>query len=345
MALEKLGWHQYKGEIKRKPSIQVGTVYIQPDLVLYDNANNPAVVVEVKRPNSDLVNSQSIGQLTSYMLRLKAGLSLLVGNEIHVYYDGKLNPEHDPIMVANIPFNRKGEDGHILMGILDRKNFMELKSDVYLKQWIDKYKMEMKLVELTQLLNSGSTKQKIIDFLKTEFAAYGIDVINNVFNKVEITINTAEVKEQIEPFRKKIQATIKPEPVRELSYVNNKLYTLEELINMMLLSSKPEKLQIGEQDIRVNSWRELCVYFVRWLIEKGYLTRDKVPVMNAAQRDKYFINKEAKHKNPERHGSWHKVGDYFIDSQYSAPKHVENLIHTLEHLGIKDPGILISLRS
>jgi hypothetical protein len=34
MALEKLGWHQFKGDIERKPSIQIGRKsYIEPDLV------------------------------------------------------------------------------------------------------------------------------------------------------------------------------------------------------------------------------------------------------------------------------------------------------------------------
>ena len=93
MVLEKLGWHQYKGEIKKKPSLQIGKhTRIEPDLVLYGRMNKPEIVVEVKRPSIEL-NKNDIMQLISYMRQLKSNYGLLIWKEIHVYYDGNLNPK------------------------------------------------------------------------------------------------------------------------------------------------------------------------------------------------------------------------------------------------------------
>lgn len=214
MVLEKLGWQQSKGEIKRKPTIPVGTVKVQPDIVLYDNSKKPTVVVEVKRPNLYLINDFGVTQLTSYMLQLKAILGLLIGKEIQVYYDGSFNPERDPIKVATIPFNRKSVNGKILMDILDRKNFVELKSDIYLQQWIDKYKKDIKIDELKQLLKLDTTKHKVLDFLKNEFETYGIDVLNEVLQKAEIRIIPLEVHESIEPPKKPVEPWINSETAK-----------------------------------------------------------------------------------------------------------------------------------
>jgi hypothetical protein len=195
--LEKLDWWESKGEILRKPPIKFGTTEGKPDFVLKDNINNCAVVVEVKRPNLSLTKHRE--QLTSYMMRLKAILGLLIGKEIEVYYDGPLYPEHDPIKVATIPFDRKSENGQILMHILDKNNFVELKSDSYLQQWIEKYKKDIKIDGLKQQLKLDTTKHKVIAFLKKEFEAYGTDILNEVLQKTEIRIISSEVHESIEP--------------------------------------------------------------------------------------------------------------------------------------------------
>jgi hypothetical protein len=206
MVLEKLGWQQSKGEINRKPSIPVGTVKVQPDIVLYDNSKKPAVVVEVKRPNLYLINDFGVAQLTSYMVQLKAILGILIGKEIQVYYDGSFNPERDPIKIATIPFNRKLENGQILINILDRKNFIEQKSDIYLQQWVDKYNKKIKMRELIQLLKLDETKQKVLDFLNKEFVTYGVDVLNEVLKKLEIRIIPLEIKESIAPPQKQLES-------------------------------------------------------------------------------------------------------------------------------------------
>ena len=196
--------------------------------MLKDNINNCTVVVEVKRPNLSLTKHRE--QLTSYMMRLKATLGLLIGNEIQVYYDGPLYPEHDPIKLATIPFDRKSENGHILMNILDKNNFVELKSDSYLQQWIERYKNEIKIVELIKDLKSDTTKQNVLEFLKNEFKVYGTGVLNEVLQKTEIRIIPLEVHKSIKPHSKPlVESWINSETVKshprsayqsEYQYVN-----------------------------------------------------------------------------------------------------------------------------
>jgi hypothetical protein len=107
LVLEKLGWRQYKGEIAIKPSYSFGSQQtIIPDFVLYDHNKRPVVVVEVKRPSEDITSQQVIKQLTSYMRVPKVDFGLLIGNQIHFYYDGNLYPHDDPILLAKITSTR-----------------------------------------------------------------------------------------------------------------------------------------------------------------------------------------------------------------------------------------------
>jgi hypothetical protein len=102
-ALKLLGWSQFKGEVKVRPSFQIGRqTSISPDIVLYTSDNKAAVVLEIKRPAEDLYRLGGINQLQSYMRQCKAELGLLTGNEIHVYYDGLMNRHVNPLLLSEL---------------------------------------------------------------------------------------------------------------------------------------------------------------------------------------------------------------------------------------------------
>jgi hypothetical protein len=66
MILEKMGWHESKGKIEKRPPIQIGRGNtIQPDLVLYGKNKQAAMVIEVKRPSEDIKSEKFINQLIS----------------------------------------------------------------------------------------------------------------------------------------------------------------------------------------------------------------------------------------------------------------------------------------
>ncbi len=191
--LEKFGWHQYKGEIKKKRPIQVGRqIYIEPDLVLFGLDKKPEIVVEVKRPILSLSDEQTVQQLTSYMRLLKADYGFLIRNEIHIYYDGSLNPEHYPMLLTKNPFDPESEDGMMLIKILNRTSFLENKFDAYLRQCIDRQQKEKALKDLKNLLVSDKTKEKIIEFLKKEFADYGAEIVTATLQSIEVNVCSVE---------------------------------------------------------------------------------------------------------------------------------------------------------
>ena len=87
--LEKLGWSQFKEEIKIRPKLAIGRQnYIEPDIVIYGQNKEPVIVFEIKRPAE--IMSNFYNQLKSYMRQLKSDIGVLIGNEINVYYDGGL---------------------------------------------------------------------------------------------------------------------------------------------------------------------------------------------------------------------------------------------------------------
>jgi hypothetical protein len=114
------------------------------------------------------------------------------------------------------------------------------------------------------------------------------------------------------------------------------IYNLDSLMNMNIISSKPSKIVINTKEYDTKNWTDLCIKFVLFLIENNYLTESNLPIYTYSENKKYFINKEAKHENPERDGKWVKVGNLFIDVKYNANSHVKNILKTLNSLNIKN---------
>jgi len=114
------------------------------------------------------------------------------------------------------------------------------------------------------------------------------------------------------------------------------IYNLDSLMNMNIISSKPSKIVINTREYDTKNWTDLCIKFVLFLIENNYLTESNLPIYTYSENKKYFINKEAKHENPERDGKWVKVGNLFIDVKYNANSHVKNILKTLNSLNIKN---------
>ena len=121
--------------------------------------------------------------------------------------------------------------------------------------------------------------------------------------------------------------------------------TVQELKSMVFDKTiRPRKFFDGASEIPVNDWTDLALEFVNWLIRKGYLTKEKLPVPNYANRGKYFINSTPQHKYPEKDAFWHHIGEYHIDTKYNAQSHINNIISTLDHLGVYGPKIKITFR-
>ncbi|HCC54541.1 MAG TPA: hypothetical protein DEQ20_06400 [Desulfobulbaceae bacterium] len=108
---------------------------------------------------------------------------------------------------------------------------------------------------------------------------------------------------------------------------------------------KPNRFYSDEQDIRgkkVDNWSHLSRIFVQWLIDNHLIAIEKLPVPDHRGHGKDFINIKEQHEIQERGGVWKKVGPYYVDTKYNADDHIQNILSTLEYLGIANPKFQIS---
>ncbi|MFH1019421.1 MAG: hypothetical protein V1782_02250 [Pseudomonadota bacterium] len=108
---------------------------------------------------------------------------------------------------------------------------------------------------------------------------------------------------------------------------------------------KPYSFHVGGIETKVDNWNHLCLVFVQWLNQNGFLTIEKLPVPNHAGRGKYFINIKPQHKIREMDGYWQNVGPYYIDTKYNADAHIKNILSTLRHVGVASPQFQISFHA
>jgi hypothetical protein len=150
----------------------------------------------------------------------------------------------------------------------------------------------------------------------------------------------------LKPTRPIVQKTSVPPRQRapvQVGAVLSGVFTLAQLAQKSLSSSRPSGINIGGTDISTRNWSDLCIKLVQWLLNHGYLSRSHVPVYNAAGRNKYFINAKPEHEDPSKDGLWKSVGDLYVDVKYNAKHHVKNIIYLLEHIEAGDLDIRITL--
>lgn len=84
--LRQLGWSKVRGEICPKERINVGSHnQIEPDITI-KLSDQPAFVIELKRPRNAITPRQE-QQLLSYMRLRKTLFGLYIGDDIKLYYD------------------------------------------------------------------------------------------------------------------------------------------------------------------------------------------------------------------------------------------------------------------
>lgn len=198
LTLEKLGWSQFKGEIKAKPSLQIGRqTFITPDIVLNFPASKAAIVLEIKRPSEDLRRHGTFGQLQSYMRQTKADFGLLIGNEILVYYDGILSPNADPLLLSRIRFRSDSTEGIDFVDLFNRNSFITGKYKSYLKAHIASLERQQKIETVRERLLSKETNQRLFKLLENEFADIEAPLLAEAMKGIIIEISYGETDESM----------------------------------------------------------------------------------------------------------------------------------------------------
>jgi hypothetical protein len=197
-AIEVLGWREFKNEIERQPTVQLGREgTLRPDLIIYGNDRKSLIVVEVKRPVEDITRDYIIGQLRSYMRQMKSDFGFLIGSDLRVFYDGALNPHSDPILLEKIDFEKQSENGIRFVNIFNKASLAENRHDEYLKNKLHKFNKKREVTSLVQQLISFEIKQKVVGYLRNEFPDTDDETFSEALQQIRIDISREEeIKKQ-----------------------------------------------------------------------------------------------------------------------------------------------------
>ena len=196
-AIEVLGWREFKNEIERQPTVQLGREgTLRPDLIIYGNNRKSLIVVEVKRPVEDFKKDYIIGQLRSYMRQMKSDFGFLVGSDLRVFYDGSLNPHSDPILLERIDFERQSDKGITFVKLFNKGSLSENRHDDYLKNKLHKFNKKREVTSLVQQLVSFEIKQKVVGYLRNEFPDTDDETFSDALQQINVVISGKEEKSQ-----------------------------------------------------------------------------------------------------------------------------------------------------
>lgn len=347
--LKILGWKEHRGEIKRKPKIQIGrSERTEPDIVLYDNQNNCLAIIEVKCPTENLKNSNHIQQLTSYMGVLRCKFGILFGNQAHIYYEGNLIQSVEPLLIDKFEFINDNKHGIDFVKLLSKNLFIDGWYMHYVENRKSVIDREKNVEKLSQQLVSEQTKQKIITFLISEFKDFGEEIASKIIHSMQIDLALPEQKiaSRIPAPNHTVERMICNRLNTNILSVQDEEYTLSQLAQGIdLTNADPVYFKVNNLKYQVKNWTELDTTFVRWLIENSYLANNKLPIRSASGKYKAFINRSPNHLKDGYDGLWKKVSDhFFVDTKYNAQGHVRNYQCTLEQLNISDMVITIAIR-
>ena len=131
---------------------------------------------------------------------------------------------------------------------------------------------------------------------------------------------------------------------KELKMRNCTVGELRQMVSDKVFNKdiKPTAFKSNGAPVKLSNWVDLSKEFVKWLRISGALNDSKLPILNYAARDKFFINRVPSHGGSGRNGSWIEVSGVHVDTKYNAESHVKNILTALDQLGIYNPNIEIS---
>jgi len=131
LLFEKLGWSMRRGEIHPNKAFPDGAAKrIVPDIIIADDGKY-VFVVEVKRADAT-PSERSIGQLISYMSRLRLDFGILIAKPLQVYYQQPT--KNEPDKVCEIQFDYDSEIGLECIEVLSKKDFFLDRFEAFCKK-------------------------------------------------------------------------------------------------------------------------------------------------------------------------------------------------------------------
>lgn len=184
-----LGWKEYLGDIKVRPSYRIGSSRsIEPDLVFRNDNHENLFVVEIKRPDISL-NATFQDQLFSYMRQLKLEYGILIGEKMQIFYDGRLNKDHNPILLETIVFEKDSKSGIKFVELFEKSGYSEESLVEFTIEALKKLNSKQELTNLTKTILSEDFKEDLLGLIKENFInEYSEETISYVLENLEIDI-------------------------------------------------------------------------------------------------------------------------------------------------------------
>lgn len=182
-----LGW--FEG-IETRPSIPNGAAgVLKPDIVLNKDGHR-VLAIEIKRP-ANTINDRQVGQLSSYMRRLRLSLGLYIGENIQIYYDTP-DDDNDAISICKIEMEENNPLGIKLCQLISYENFDVNGMEHYCKDQlriINAHNDFRKRIK--EFVSFENVRQNLIELLKEKFLTEGYDdsIVNVELNKLNILVD------------------------------------------------------------------------------------------------------------------------------------------------------------
>jgi len=188
-ALGVMEWKGFRGDLRVRPSFQVGaSKRLIPDIVV-KSGNKNLFVIEVKKPGIPL-STEFRSQLKSYMRQLKLDFGILIGQKIQIFYDGNLYGNSSFTLIEEIDFKRDSKKGLKFIELFSKENYSQQNLEQHAQ--IELLKLgEIKIIEkLKKELLSQNYITKIESFLKAELLnEHNESIVEKVFEKIHIKIS------------------------------------------------------------------------------------------------------------------------------------------------------------
>lgn len=189
-----LGWKEYKGEIEKEYSFQLGSAKrLRTDYII-KSQNQRLFVIEIKRPNNQ-ISSVNQEQLFSYMRQLKLDYGLLIGEQIQVFYDGNLNKLQEPMLLETISFKADNEIGLKFIELFGAEGYSSESLRVFTTNCLKRINRKEERKKLTQKILSKEYQEQLKEFIKQDLSdKYDVNLIESLLNEMKIELKNNNLK-------------------------------------------------------------------------------------------------------------------------------------------------------
>lgn len=192
-ALRLLEWRKSLGDIECQRPIPTGSASrMEPDIIVKSNYKD-LFVIELKLPNTPII-SRNQQQLFSYMRQLKLEYGMLIGQGIHIFYEGPLSNQNDPILVESIKFERNNPKGEKFVDLFCKDSFNQEALKEYTLEAINIHNRKKQMKVLYERILSNDFRRTIPNLIKQEFInEFDGELIDSVLEGLEIEIREKDL--------------------------------------------------------------------------------------------------------------------------------------------------------